>query len=237
MKDYNYQDCPVIATLDRSAEPLVSTVPVDDMTNLAQSAFDFYFDGTSTFYPFLVPDCLKDVKFNKLVITGASGTGKSTFLKTFQSIPVKEYDCSKAVISNFTNKEDAVDNLGAAGLNCIPTWCKPRNVLSVGEGFRADVALNLFSGACFDEFTSTVDRNVAISLAVSIGKHIARKKLENMVFCSCHKDYIDYLNPDYVVDLDEACVYDCRGINTSVIRKTTEYNFFEGKKIVGSIVM
>lgn len=237
MKEHNYQNCPVFEILERSNEPITATVPVDEFTALAQACFDFYFDGTSKFYPFVVPDSLKNIEFTKLVITGASGSGKSTFLKNFNTNSWKEYDCSKAIVSNFVNPNEATENLGAAGLNSIPVWCKPRNVLSVGEGFRADVALNLRSNACFDEFTSTVDRNVAISLAVSIGKHIKRAGLKNMIFCSCHKDYIDYLDPDLVVDLDDQCIYDCRNVNTSKLSKNTEYNFFEKYELVGKIVM
>lgn len=237
MKEYNYQNCSLFETLERSNEPITAVVPVDDFTAMAQACFDFHFDGTSKFYPFIVPDSLKNIEFSKLVITGASGSGKSTFLKNFNSNPWKTYDCSKAIVSNFSNPDEATENLGAAGLNSIPVWCKPRNVLSVGEGFRADVALNLCSNACFDEFTSTVDRNVAISLAVSIGKHIKRAGLKNMIFCSCHKDYIDYLNPDFVVDLDDQCVYDCRDVNTSVLSSKTEYNFFEKYELVGKIIM
>lgn len=237
MKEYNYQDCPVIENLSRLETPISVKVPLDEFTDMAQSCFDFEFTGESTFYPFVVPDCLKNIEFSKLVITGASGTGKSTFLKNFQTLPEQKFDCSKAIVSNFTNKDEAIDNLGAAGLNSIPVWCKPRNVLSVGEGFRADVALNLRNNACFDEFTSTVDRNVAISLAVSIGKHIKRKNLKNIIFCSCHKDYIDFLNPDYVVDLDDEVVYDCRNVDTSSIHKQSEYQFWDKNEIVGKILM
>jgi hypothetical protein len=42
-------------------------------------------------------------------------------------------------------------------------------------------------------------------------KYIRNNNLTNMVFCSCHKDYIPYLQPDIVIDLDDGCVYDCRG--------------------------
>ncbi|GAB7401505.1 hypothetical protein OUHCRE2_49660 [Enterobacter asburiae] len=35
--------------------------------------------------------------------------------------------------------------------------------------------------------------------------------MHNVVFVSCHKDYIDFLQPSIVIDLDEELVYDCRG--------------------------
>ena len=93
----------------------------------------------------------------------------------------------------------------------MPVWCRPRKVLSVGEGFRADLALNLDSYMIFDEFTSTIDRNVAKSTCNGIQKYIRDKGLHNIVFCSCHKDFIPFLKPDIVIDLDEEAVFDCRG--------------------------
>ena len=83
--------------------------------------------------------------------------------------------------------------------------------MSVGEGFRADVALNLNSYTLFDEFTSTIDRNVAKATSNGLQKYIRRNGLDHIVFCSCHKDYIPYLKPDIVIDLDEEKVFDCRG--------------------------
>ena len=93
----------------------------------------------------------------------------------------------------------------------MPVWCRPRNVLSVGEGFRADLALNIDNYTIFDEFTSTIDRNVAKSTCNSIQKYIRSKNITNVVFCSCHKDYIPFLKPDYVIALDMEKMFDCRG--------------------------
>lgn len=236
----NYLNCKTFDTLERSSTPIVTKVPIDNMTDICQECFDFDFDGTSKFYPYEVPDSFNYVDFGVLVITGASGKGKSTLLKHFQkkcNVPV-EYDCSKAIISNFSDREDAISRLNAVGLSSIPTWCKPRSVLSVGEGFRADVALNIGSNICFDEFTSTIDRMVAKSLACSIGKYIKKKKLSNVVFCSCHKDYIDYLQPDFVIDLDAERIFDCRGVELTNIHKEAVCSFVNGKlKKVGEIIL
>lgn len=121
------------------------------------------------------------------------------------------YDNTKAIVSNFENPTDASYKLSAVGLNSMPVWCRPRNVLSVGEGFRADIAINLNSYTIFDEFTSTVDRNVAKSTCNGVQKYIRKNNLHNMIFVSCHKDFIPYLKPDIVIDLDDEKVYDCRG--------------------------
>ena len=82
--------------------------------------------------------------------------------------------------------------------------------MSIGEGFRVDLARRLKSNCVIDEFTSTVDRNVALSCATSIGKYIRKKDLKKCVFVSCHKDFIDCLHPDYVIDLDEKALFDTR---------------------------
>lgn len=213
-----YNECKVIANIKRSDNPLVSKVPTDSFTNAIQNNFDYDFDGTSKFYPYELPQELID-KINQcndiqsIVICGASGSGKSTLAKTlnFANFVNQQYDNDKALISNFKSVEDATNRLTSVGLNSIPTWCRPRNVLSTGEGFRADVALNIDSCVIFDEFTSTIDRNVAKSCAKGVGGYIKEHNLRNVVFVSCHKDYIDFLQPSIVIDLDEENVYDCRG--------------------------
>lgn len=164
--------------------------------------------------PTLAPPQVNDtLDFNILVITGASGKGKSTFLKEFKGYKTnaKSYDSTKAIVSNFSTPIEASEKLSAVGLNSMPVWCRPRNVLSVGEGFRADLALNIDDYTIFDEFTSTIDRNVAKSTCNSIQKYIRNKNITNVVFCSCHKDYIPFLKPDYVIDLDLEKMFDCRG--------------------------
>lgn len=209
----SYNECPVLCTLKKKKEPLISEVPLDEFTNEAQLNFDYEFDGKSRYYPYELPKELLDIDFDIMVICGRSGSGKSTLLKEFSEYRFmsNSYDNSKAIISNFNNTYEATHKLSAVGLNSIPVWCRPRNVLSIGEGFRADVALNLNSYTIFDEFTSTIDRNVAKSTCNGIQKYIRKNGLHNIVFCSCHKDYIPFVKPDIVVDLDEEKVFDCRG--------------------------
>lgn len=199
-----------IYDLEHEKEPICSKVVIDNFTNKAQENFDFNFDGVNKFYPFKFPEFLKTLDFQILVITGASGSGKSTFSKYFGEEEKLIYDNNKAIISHFENPEDAVERLNAVGLNSIPTWCKPRNVLSIGEGFRCDLARKIKSNCVIDEFTSTVDRNTALSCSKSISKYIRKHNLQKCVFVSCHKDFIDVLCPDYVIDLDDECIYDTR---------------------------
>ena len=160
-----YNECKIISKLKKKPTPLVSYVPCDEYTKMVQNNFDYEFTGESKFYPYELPKELDDMEFDIMVITGASGSGKSTLLKEFDgkgySYSNKQYDSTKAIVSNFNTPEEASFKLSAVGLNSMPVWCRPRNVLSVGEGFRADIALNLESNTIFDEFTSTIDRNVA----------------------------------------------------------------------------
>ena len=209
-----YNECPILCGLKKRKEPLISEVPIDEFTAMVQNNFDYTFTGESKFYPYELPSQIKDMNFNILAIVGASGSGKSTMLEEFgdkYSFNNNEYDSSKAIVSNFENPTDASYKLSAVGLNSMPVWCRPRRVLSVGEGFRADLALNLKEYSIFDEFTSTIDRNVAKSTCNGIQKYIRKHNLTNMVFCSCHKDFIPYLKPDIVIDIDDEKVYDCRG--------------------------
>lgn len=210
-----YTDCPVLCKISRKTEPLVSKVPCDEFTSMVQKNFDYEFIGETVFYPYELPSKIFNVDFNILAIVGASGSGKSTLLKEFKdyNFAKNSYDYNKAIVSNFSTPDEAARKLSAVGLNSMPTWCKPRSVLSVGEGFRADVALNLKSYTIFDEFTSTIDRNVAKSTCNGLKKYIANNNLSHMVFCSCHKDFIPYLCPDLVIDLDDEAIYDCRGVD------------------------
>lgn len=203
-----------ICDLKRKKEPLISKVELDKFTQKANDNFDFDFNGENVFYPFEFCEELKDLDFNILVIVGASGSGKSTFSQYFGKEKDVEWNNNKAIISNFDNlnEDEVVDRLSAVGLNSIPTWCKPRNVLSVGEGFRVDLARKIEDNCVIDEYTSTVDRNVAMSCSKSLSKYIRQKELKNCVFVSCHKDFIDVLCPDYIIDLDEECLYDARGL-------------------------
>lgn len=199
-----------ICDLRRSIIPMTSKIEIDEFTAEANNNFDFDFDGVNKFYPFEVPHMLEDLDFNILCIVGASGSGKSTFSKYFGNEEELYYDNNKSIMSHFITPNEAIEKLCAVGLNSIPTWCKPRNVLSVGEGFRVDLARRLKDNCVIDEFTSTVDRNVALSCCNSISKYIRKNNIKKCVFVSCHKDFIDTLKPDYVIDLDDECIYDTR---------------------------
>lgn len=223
-----YNECPIISKLNRQSAPLIAKVKIDAFTEMVTKNFDYDFNGISEFYPYDFPQ-LPD--FSICCIVGASGSGKSTMLKT-EKLNKYSFATSKfneqAIVSNFSNPQEACEKLSAVGLNSLPVWCRPRNVLSIGEGFRADVALNLKDYTIFDEFTSTIDRNVAKSTCNGLQNYIRKNNLTNLIFCSCHKDFIPYLKPDIVIDLDDQCIYDCRNADLgealpyTSIRQATE---------------
>jgi ABC-type phosphate/phosphonate transport system ATPase subunit len=210
-----YRDCPVFRTLE--SEEVLSEDNTIDIRKISEY-LGFSVPSVQIRRKILLPADLPE--FCCLAIIGRSGGGKTTMLRDLAErglyhFPRNQFDDSKAIVSNFSSKEDAIERLSAVGLKSIPTWVKPRNVLSVGEGFRADMALNIEDYVLLDEFTSTVDRNVARSCCTSLGKYIRRTGKKGVVVCSCHKDFIEYLNPDLVVDIDEMKVYDLRNQDLS----------------------
>jgi len=191
----------LIEKLEREIEPLVSSVERDGFISASEKAFDCTFDGTSKFYPWKIPTNIPK-KFKIGIIVGSSGSGKSTLLKNFGIEEEPIWDDSKAIVSHFLNPDDAVNRLGAVGLNTIPSWYKPYCVLSNGEKFRADLARKIKTGSVIDEFTSVVDRNVAKAASVAFSRYINKNDIHNVVLSSCHHDIVEWLKPDWVLNTD-----------------------------------
>lgn len=227
----DWQNAPVLCKLKRSSVPMVSKVPIGEGINLIKKAFDYEFTGESKVWPFVIPDKILKLDVNIIQIVGPSGAGKSTFLKAFNGAgwhyPTKKYDKTRAIIDNFADPEEGKAVLTAVGLSSIPKWCRHRSVLSTGEGFRADLALNLESKVMIDEYTSVVNRECAMSASNSVQKYIRKKGLKKVIFCGCHYDIIPMLKPDILIDLNTEKVYDLRGYrlgkaSTSPSSKSTE---------------
>lgn len=191
----------VIEKLEKEITPLISKVDRDEFITASEKAFDCTFNGTSTFYPWKLPINLPK-KFKIGVIVGSSGSGKSTLLKHFGIEEKPEWKNNKSIVSHFDNPDDAINKLGSVGLNSVPSWYKPYSVLSNGEKFRADLARKLESNCVIDEFTSVVDRAVAKAASVSLSRYVKNNDLENIVLSTCHRDILDWLEPDWVLDTD-----------------------------------
>ena len=69
---------------------------------------------------------------------------------------------------------------------------------------RVDIARALLEKdfIVFDEFTSVVDRQVAKTACIAINKAIKNTN-KKFIAVSCHKDIIEWLQPDWLFDTDE----------------------------------
>lgn len=172
---------------------------VDEISRSLSSAFDYEFNGESSFeLPLIsIPD-----DYSIGLIVGPSGSGKSSLLAEIGEIKNPYWDDRKSVCSHFHNEIEAKEKLGAAGLNSIPAMVLPFSKLSNGQQFRANIARLLNSNAVIDEFTSVVDRQVAKSCSWAVQRYIREKNIKNVVFASCHYDIIEWLNPDWVFDTE-----------------------------------
>ncbi len=139
-----------------------------------------------------------------VLIVGTSGSGKSTILRSLgqdQPIHIRK---DSTVIENFSTAERGEKLLLASGLRTIPSWFRPPTTLSNGEFHRFEIALGLDQGRLtMDEFTSVVDRDTAKSLAYSVRRWFDNQSTHSVLYiASCHRDIVDWLDPEWVYDTD-----------------------------------
>ena len=149
--------------------------------------------------PVIIPD-LPDQGL--VLIVGTSGSGKSTILRNLGNNQAVTMSPCSTVIENFSTAERGEELLLASGLRSIPAWFRTPGTLSNGEYHRFEMAMALDQGIeCIDEFTSVVDRDTAKSLAYSVRQWF-NKNPGVLYIASCHRDIIDWLDPDYIYDTD-----------------------------------
>ena len=193
---------------------LTSSVKQDEYTDFVGKNYDLHISDTSEV---IIPNKLNLNTLNEWnigVICGASGSGKSTILKhlanqTGVAISNPSFDNDKCLISNFSkmSPKDATMLLSAMGLASVPTWIRPFNVLSNGEQYRASLAKQVSEAndneiIFVDEFTSVVDRNVAMSMSNALQKYIRRTN-KKIILATCHYDIFEWLRPDWIYDLNK----------------------------------
>lgn len=147
-----------------------------------------------------------DTPWSVGLVCGPSGSGKTTLMRELWGEP-KPLDWSSAsVIDDFPKgltSQQVAAACQAVGFNTIPAWMRPFAVLSNGEKFRVELARRLVGGdelVVMDEFTSVVDRQVAQIGAHAVQKYVRRGGMR-FVAVTCHHDLVDWLQPDWVVDM------------------------------------
>lgn len=151
------------------------------------------------------------------LIYGPSGSGKSTVArKLFGDEAMVPWRPRTGLIDNFPSAmsvEEIASICGAVGLNTIPCWLRSHDVLSNGEKFRANMARLLAEATpdrivMVDEFTSVVDRQVAQVASHALQKAIRKRPGLRFVAVSCHHDIIDWLQPDWTLDMGSGAKFD-----------------------------
>lgn len=204
------------------------TCPVHDSFRVQQVAgmFDVPLQERSTAsFSVDVPDASEDWQIG--LITGPSGSGKSSIARhVFAGALYDEtaWPLDRAVIDGFgeLSTREITGLLTSVGFGSPPAWIRPFHVLSRGEQFRCHLA-RAIAGAMtqaltrakqaaspceqtplvvFDEFTSVVDRTVAKIGSAAIARSIRAGHTPcRFVAVTCHYDVAEWLEPDWVVDM------------------------------------
>ena len=182
-----------------------SNINNDRYTNYIYESYDIQnkeFTSVNISYQL---DNLESFDWNIIVVFGGSGSGKTSILKNIGEIKNPNFKKDISLISNFDwlEPKEATYLLTSVGLSSVPTWLRPFDLLSNGEQYRATIAY-LISKAkdgeiiLIDEFTSVVNRDVAMSMSFAIQKYI-RKNNKRVIFASCHYDIFEWLMPDFIL--------------------------------------
>jgi energy-coupling factor transporter ATP-binding protein EcfA2 len=143
------------------------------------------------------------------LIVGPSGSGKTTIAR--QAFPENiagdwEWPKDRSVLDAFPERmgtEEITQLLSSVGFSSPPAWLRPFPALSNGEQFRANLArtfAKLPDLAVVDEFTSLLDRTVARIGSAALAKGVRRRGTK-FVAVTCHDDVIEWLGPDWVLDM------------------------------------
>jgi ABC-type ATPase with predicted acetyltransferase domain len=174
--------------------------------------------------------------WNILLICGKSGSGKSTILrKIYGDVKPIEYDYSKCVISQFPRytEEEACDLLQSIGLSSVPTWLRKPQELSNGERARLDIAKAIYDAnggtIVIDEFTSVVNRHAAQSMSHALQRYVRQKNLK-VIIASCHFDIVEWVQPDYMFNLEHKDENGEVEMEKMVYSDDTNYNVYQSPR-------
>lgn len=154
---------------------------------------------------------LEGWEWNVGLIVGPSGSGKSTVAReAFGGSLVAGYDWpgDASVLDGFPagmGVKEVTGLLSSVGFSSPPSWLRPFACLSNGEQFRVTLARAMAESpelAVIDEFTSVVDRTVAQVGSAAVAKAV-RRSGRKLVAVSCHHDILDWLDPDWVLEMPD----------------------------------
>jgi len=177
--------------------------------NKVKGMFDCQINEVKREYEVSIP--IEDKKWNVGLIVGASGTGKTTIAKKV----FKDFDLfsgfnweSESILDDFSEDltaKEITEVLSKVGFSSPPDWLKPFSVLSNGQKMRAELARLILEAKkpfMYDEFTSVVDRQVACVGCAAIQKFI-KKTDKQFIAISCHYDVAEWLEPDWIYDVNK----------------------------------
>jgi ABC-type lipoprotein export system ATPase subunit len=151
------------------------------------------------------------------LVVGPSGSGKTSAIKELYGglVDVQQaWHATKSVVDGFPKAmgiKELTAILSSVGFSSPPAWLRPYHALSNGEQFRVNVARAIAQAGdqvVIDEFTSVVDRTVAKICSAAVEKAI-RRSSKRLVAASCHYDIVEWLNPDWILDM-AACRFGWR---------------------------
>jgi energy-coupling factor transporter ATP-binding protein EcfA2 len=173
-------------------------------------------------------DCEIDAPYNVGVIVGASGSGKTSLARQLwgDEALARTLDGTRPVIDQFPDEmdyDDCVRLLSGVGLTQVPCWIRPAWTLSNGQRERAEIALKMARApehVVIDEWTSVVDRTVGKVMSFCVQKW-ARATKRRVVLVTCHRDVLEWLDPDWIIDCDKRVFDDRRSLRPTRAERLT----------------
>ena len=219
---------------------LESNIVNDNYTQFLYDNYDIQNkDKTMTEVPIPSKEDMEEMNksdWNILLICGKSGSGKSTILREiYGDVKPIEYDYSKCVISQFPRytEEEACDLLQSIGLSSVPTWLRKPQELSNGERARLDIAKAIYDAnggtIILDEYTSVVNRHAAQSMSHALQRYVRQKNLK-VIIASCHFDIIEWVQPDYMFNLEHRDENGEVEMEKMVYEEIKDYNVYQSPR-------
>jgi ABC-type ATPase with predicted acetyltransferase domain len=151
-------------------------------------------------------------KGDVVYITGQSGGGKSVLLRELAKQMAARgqnvvdisgilFDSQALIDQIGTSTDNAIQLLGAAGINDAYLYVRRPSELSDGQRYRLALAKIIETKAdvwVADEFLAVLDRTAAKVIAFSLQK-AARRAGATLIVATTHTDMVDDLNPDLMV--------------------------------------